>query len=64
MKLILAPFQQVLQMIDQQLRETTVGDEYGANRQIPVGLGALKTSILDQELVVTRASIIADRLPV
>ena len=64
MKLILAPFQQVLQMIDQQLRETTAFDECGANRKIPVGLGALKTLILDQDLVMTHASTIVDRLPV
>jgi transposase len=49
--LILAPFQQVLEMIDKHLRETTAREERKANRKIPVGLGALTTSILDQEFV-------------
>jgi len=51
MKLILDPFQQVLEIIDKQLRETTAREERKANRKIPVGLGALTTSILDQEFV-------------
>jgi len=51
LKLILAPFQQVLEMIDKHLRETTAREERKANRKIPVGLGALTTSILDQEFV-------------
>ena len=51
LKLILAPFQQVLEMIDKHLRETTAREERKANRKIPVGLGALTTSILDQDFV-------------
>lgn len=51
MKLILYPLQQVLEMIDKQLREVTAREERKANRKIPVGLGALTTSILDQEFV-------------
>lgn len=51
MKLILEPLQQVLEMIDKQLREATAREERKANRKIPVGLGALTTSILDQEFV-------------
>ena len=51
MTLILSPFQQVLEIIDKQLRETTAREERKANRKIPVGLGALTTSILDQEFV-------------
>jgi transposase len=51
MKLILAPLQQVLEIIDKHLRETTAREERKANRKIPVGLGALTTSILDQEFV-------------
>jgi transposase len=52
LKRILEPFQQVLEMIDKHLRETTAREERKANRKIPVGLGALTTSILDQEFVV------------
>ena len=51
LKRILEPFQQVLEMIDKHLRETTAREERKANRKIPVGLGALTTSILDQEFV-------------
>ena len=36
MKLILSPFQQVLEIIDKQLRETTAREERKANRKIPV----------------------------
>lgn len=46
---ILQPFQSVLAAIDKQLRETTAGEERTANRKLPVGLGALTASILDNE---------------
>jgi len=46
---ILQPFQSVLAAIDKQLRETTAREECSANRQLPVGLGALTASILDKE---------------
>ena len=51
LKRILEPFQQILEVIDKQLRETTAREERKANRKVPVGLGALTTSILDQEFV-------------
>ena len=51
LKRILEPFQQILEVIDKQLRETTAREERKANRKIPVGLGALTASILDQEFV-------------
>lgn len=46
---ILQPFQSVLAAIDKQLRETTAREECTANRKLPVGLGALTASILDNE---------------
>jgi transposase len=51
LKQILEPFQQVLKAIDQQLRESTALEERKANRKVSVSLGALTTSILDQEFV-------------
>ena len=46
---ILKPFQHVLVTIDAQLREVTAREERSANRQFPVGLGALTASVLDTE---------------
>jgi transposase len=46
---ILQSFQAVLAAIDKQFRETTAREERSANRKLPVGLGALTASILDNE---------------
>jgi len=46
---ILRPFQAVLLSIDKQFREVTAREERSANRQLPVGLGALTASVLDNE---------------
>ncbi len=46
---ILKPFQSVLIAIDEQLREVTAREERKANRKLPIGLGALTASVLDQE---------------
>ncbi len=46
---ILQPFQAVLAAIDKQFREATAREERTANRQLPVGLGALTASVLDNE---------------
>lgn len=51
LKDILRPYQAVLAVIDQQLREATAREELKANRPLPVGLGALTASVLDQEFV-------------
>lgn len=48
---ILEPLQKVMLVIDAQLREATAREERKANRKLPVGLGALTASILDQEFV-------------
>lgn len=48
---ILEPLQQVLAVIDEQLRKTTAREERKANRKVPIGLGALTVSVLDQEFV-------------
>ncbi len=46
---ILCPIQSVLAAINVQLREVTAREERKANRKLPVGLGALTASILDEE---------------
>jgi transposase len=46
---LLTPFQAVLAAIDKQFREATAREERTANRQLPVGLGALTASVLDNE---------------
>ena len=46
---ILSPIQSVLAVINAQLREVTAREERKANRKLPVGLGALTASVLDQE---------------
>ena len=46
---ILQPYQAVLEVLDRQLREATAREERKANRPLPVGLGALTASTLDQE---------------
>ncbi len=46
---ILRPFQAILASIDKQFREVTAREERRANRKLPVGLGALTASILDNE---------------
>jgi transposase len=48
---ILAPYQAILLVLDQQLREATAREERTANRLLPVGLGALTASVLDREFV-------------
>lgn len=48
---ILEPFQAILVIINQQLQEATAREERTANRLLPVGLGALSASVLDQEFV-------------
>jgi transposase len=48
---ILEPLQKVLETIDGQLRAATAREERKANRKLPVGLGALTASVLDQEFV-------------
>ena len=48
---ILRPYQMILVVVDQQLKEATVREERTANRLLPVGLGALSASILDREFV-------------
>ena len=48
---ILEPYQAILVVVDQQLREATAREERTANRLLPVGLGALTTSVLDREFV-------------
>lgn len=48
---ILAPFQAILVVINQQLRESTARQECTANRLLPIGLGALTASVLDHEFV-------------
>ena len=48
---ILQPLQKVLAVIDHQLREATAREERKANRKLPIGLGALTASVLDQEFV-------------
>ena len=48
---ILEPLQKVLVVIDGQLREATAREERKANRKLPIGLGALTASVLDQEFV-------------
>lgn len=46
---ILEPIQAVLAAIDAQLREVTAREQRTANRELPVGLGALTASVLDRE---------------
>ena len=46
---ILRPIQSVLAAINTQLREVTAREERKANRKLPVGLGALTASVLDEE---------------
>ncbi|MBC2602998.1 IS110 family RNA-guided transposase [Puniceicoccus vermicola] len=46
---IIAPIQVVLTTINAQLKEATGREERQANRKLPVGLGALTASVLDQE---------------
>ncbi len=46
---ILRPFQAVLASIDKQFRQATAREQCSANRELPVGLGALTASILDKE---------------
>lgn len=48
---ILQPYQRVLEVLDRQLREATAREERKANRLLPVGIGALTASVLDQEFV-------------
>ena len=48
---ILRPYQAILEVMDLQLREATAREERKANRPLPVGLGALTASVLDQEFV-------------
>ena len=48
---LLQPYQRVLEVLDRQLREATAREERKANRLLPVGLGALTASVLDQEFV-------------
>ena len=48
---ILEPYQAILIVVDQQLREATAREERTANRMLPVGLGALTASVLDREFV-------------
>lgn len=48
---ILAPYQSVLETLHRQLREATAREERKAARALPVGLGALTASVLDQEFV-------------
>jgi len=48
---ILEPYQQILMVTDKELREATAREERSANRQLPVGLGALTASVLDKEFV-------------
>jgi len=48
---MLEPYQSILVVIDQQLREATAREERTANRLLPVGLGALTASVLDREFV-------------
>lgn len=49
---ILAPYQAVLEVLDRQLREATAREERkAAHELLPVGLGALTASVLDQEFV-------------
>ena len=48
---ILEPYQAILMVVDQQLREATAREERTANRLLPVGLGALTASVLDREFV-------------
>lgn len=48
---ILAPYQAVLEALHRQLREATAREERKAARPLPVGLGALTASVLDQEFV-------------
>lgn len=46
---VLEPFQAILASIDAQLREVTAREQRSANRELPIGLGALTTSVLDRE---------------
>jgi len=48
---ILLPYQAVLETLHRQLREATAREERKAARELPVGLGALTASVLDQEFV-------------
>jgi len=48
---ILGPCHAVLEVLDRQLREATAREERKANRPLPVGLGALTASVLDQGFV-------------
>ena len=48
---ILSPYQAVLETLNRQLREATAREERKAVRLLPVGLGALTTSVLDREFV-------------
>lgn len=48
---ILEPYQNILVVIDRQLREATAREERTANPMLPVGLGALTASVLDREFV-------------
>jgi transposase len=48
---ILEPYQAILVVVDQQLKQATAREERTANRLLPVGLGALTTSVLDREFV-------------
>jgi transposase len=48
---ILHPYQAILITVDQELKEATAREERTANRLLPVGLGALTTSVLDREFV-------------
>ncbi len=46
---IVRPLQSILLAIDSQLKEATAREECTANRELPVGLGALTASVLDKE---------------
>ena len=48
---ILTPYQTILETLHRQLREATAREERKAARALPVGLGALTASVLDQEFV-------------
>lgn len=48
---VLAPYQAVLEALHRELREATAREERKAARVLPVGLGALTASVLDQEFV-------------
>lgn len=46
---IVRPIQEILVVIGSQLRAATAREECKANRELPVGLGALTASVLDEE---------------